>query len=227
MPRSCAGLLFFLGTFGTSLLAVGFADRGHQSSARPADLYRLDVDETADGWNIWCDSFVHEICIAAAAEPTLGTSTGLCGSERWIAMIVPGSPLVAMLYIDDDSACRLACLPARFVESGPAVVTSAFDGDSFAGCVFGPWDESSALCVTAETASIDACDELGLRNQESDIAAVPADNSPRDFEDLMLLEVGAAYAGPLPSWLVWQYATQLAGAARRHGATATISPIAR
>jgi len=207
MPRSRSGLLFFLGTFGASLCAVGFADGGHLSSARPADIYRLDVDDPADGLNTWCDSQLHETCMASA--PALGSSAALHGSDGWIAVIMPGAPLVAALYIDEDTACRLACLPGPSVDPAPSAAALRYGNDPFAGCVFGPWAESSDRLVAAEMATTDACDELGWQDPERGVSA-PGHVAPRDFEELMLLEIGAAYAGPLPSWLVWQYATQLA-----------------
>ena len=50
MRRSRSGLVLFFCTFMGSMMGVGFADGGHQSVGKPADQYRLDLDEPSDDW---------------------------------------------------------------------------------------------------------------------------------------------------------------------------------
>lgn len=217
MRRSRASLLLFFGTFATLLLAVGFADGGHESAGRPIDVYRLDIDEGADGWQ--CPGslgFADELLADSADEAVASNQATDVGSEGWIMIPSPGSPLAIVLYIDDELACDLACAAA----AAPVQVVAACDefasDAELIGCIVGPWHYSQALAaqVTAprvavtienelDSCEIDASDAMDWRQQATVTGGISCDVARED----MALSIAADYAG-VPHQLVWRQAIE-------------------
>ncbi len=220
MRRSRASLLLFFATFATLLLAVGFADGGHESAGRPIDVYRLDIDEAADGWQ--CPGslgFADELLTDSVEETLASNEPADVGSEGWIVIPSPGSPLTIVLYIDDELACDLACgaAAAPVAEVKETVACDNFTADAeLVGCIMGNWPcgrvlaaqlNAPRVAVTIvdelETCEIDASDAMDWRQEAVATAGISCEVACDDIA----LSIAAAYAG-VPDQLLWRQAIE-------------------
>jgi hypothetical protein len=209
MRRSRASLVLFFGTFATLLMAVGFADGGHQSPGRPADLYRLDLDDPADGCSAYSTPRLDEgsLGIQSVANEA-ADGAGLSGSQGWILVPMAGSPIAAVLFVDDDMACLLA-----YVAEGnglPAAGTSfGLDIDNVGpGSAAGPEPENRNRLDAAVSPIEFGCEGFPYGCSTTGIACDEKSAflaSDRPIDDETVLNVAAAYAG-LPNQLIWQHA---------------------
>ena len=211
MRRSRASLLLFFATFTSLLLAVGFADGGHESTGRPIDAYRLDIDEAAEGWH--CAGAVglaEDLLYECNPIPEAVAEEGLSLADDWVFLTAPGSPLTVALLLDEETACQLAyeaeaLASERVVITEPVVSELAVSDAEFAGCIFGPWfcDYAFAAKLAAERA--DAVEAMDWRNEATaTIEPAPAVN---ESSEQLALDAAATFAG-VPHALVWEEAIE-------------------
>jgi hypothetical protein len=210
MRRSRASLLLFFATFTSLLLAVGFADGGHESTGRPIDAYRLDIDEAAEGWH--CAGAVglaEDLLYECSPAPQAIADQGPTAADEWVFLTGPGSPLTVALLLDEETACQLAyeaeALAAeRVAAAEPAKAAPAVSEAEFAGCIFGPWfcDYAFAARLAAEPA--EAVEAMEWRNEAT--AGIEPAAAPESSDELAL-DAAATFAG-VPHALVWEEAIE-------------------
>ena len=211
MRRSRVGLLWFFGSFATLMSAVGFADGGHEYPSKPADLYRLDLDNAAEGCGADYDGRYRPALTDApigktTAAPITAPSDGLPGSDGWILWPISGSPLAVILYVDDETACQVSCWDGQADSPIDNNVDALEIAAAFGGCIVGPWIDQQAVPADQDFWASD-CDDYrcGLAPAAIAVDNVLAAESPADDE--VLWQAAAAYAG-VPSALVWQHAIE-------------------
>ena len=173
MRRSRVGLLWFFGSFATLMSAVGFADGGHQYPSKPADLYRLDLDNAAEGCGADYDGRYRPALTDApigktTAAPITAPSDGLPGSDGWILWPISGSPLAVILYVDDETACQVSCWDGQADSPIDNNVDALEIAAAFGGCIVGPWIDQQAVPADQDFWASD-CDDYrcGLRQPRS------------------------------------------------------------
>ncbi len=203
MRRSRASLLLFFGTFTSLLLAVGFADGGHESTGRPIDIYRLDIDEAAEGWHCAGAVGLAEDLLYESPAPAAVADDGISVSDDWIILTGPGSPLTIALHLDEETACQLAYEAEAQAAESLAIAEPAAPAVVFAGCIFGPWPCDYALAARLAADQIDAADAMDWRNEATaslEPAAVDA-----DLSELFAFEAAITF-GSLPHAFAWNEA---------------------
>jgi len=198
MRRSRASLVLFFATFAALLHAVGFADGGHLSTGRPIDVYRLDVDDPSDAWQCTAEPPAAETdCATIAANLANQAPADDCvaGAEGWIMLPLAGSPFGIALYIDDETACLLAC-------QSTAAATPFIN--EFAGCIAGPLPVDQDWTFAPVAPAAEAADELGWHSEASLGDATP-DLAQDLIDELLTLDLAAAFAG-IPTELLWREA---------------------
>ncbi|HEY1598646.1 MAG TPA: hypothetical protein VGG64_03540 [Pirellulales bacterium] len=228
MRRSRVGLLWFFGSFATLMSAVGFADGGHQHPCKPADMYRLDLDNAADACSFNYDDRRRTTPAAevAAVETSLAPATAslaeLPGSDGWIVWPLSGSPLAVILYVDDETACQLSCWNGQDESNRTEPADVLELAAALSGCIVGPWIDQQEIVASQDVWAGDCddyrCGDRGeFRCCEEDdyrcgLAPTPigVDNVPADdlcADDEVLFQAAAACAG-VPSQLLWQQAIE-------------------
>jgi len=167
MRRSRPALLLFLGTFIGSLVAVGLADGGHQPIARPADIYRMNLDLLADDGN---SPFAQQGAASDAPAAAAGFSdaAALGNMERWwIALPTPTAPMM-LLVLDGRSVQTLTTQIAEQDLSAARLFADALATGGTLGCIIGPWvDDRFAAIEPSSTDDVpadidDSCEALPI-----------------------------------------------------------------
>ncbi len=198
MRRSRASLVLFFATFAALLHAVGFADGGHLSTGRPIDVYRLDVDDPSDSWQCIAEPAAATtdcLAIAASIAEESSADESLAAADCRIMIPLAGSPFGIALYVDDETACLLACQSTAALS--PFV-------NEFAGCIAGPLPDDQDWTYAPIAPSSEASDDLGWHSEASLGDATP-DLALDLIEDLLTLDVAASLAG-VPSEMLWREA---------------------
>ncbi len=178
MRRSRSGLVLFFCTFLGSLMGVGFADGGHQSVGKPADQYRLDLDEPADDWcGLGKLSYAPEPVQQPARDNV--SASGAVGASGWIALPLPGSWPIAVLYVDDETACQIS--------SAHEAAADAQVARAYAGC-----DAAPAATVATDWANeADFVDWSQFSAESFGQLACTLDPSERCFDEYAVPAVPA------------------------------------
>ena len=215
MRRSRCSLLVSLGTFATLLAAVGFADGGHQSPVRPSEFYRLDLDDPIDSWSRSSSArFVDDFIGSATASQGSAEQEVQPGSEGWIAVSIAGSPIVAVLYIDDETACLLACPGTEPAVGVAGAIEASLTEDEPATAAGSPGDANGE--PSAELPWIVLAELYGVeysptpRDIDSKGTCENADEVIDIVDgDQLALRAAAAYSG-LSNQILWQFAVDRA-----------------
>jgi hypothetical protein len=178
----------------------------------------MDIDEAADGWqcpgSLGCadDLLTNDVETSLADVEPAEASSPVPGAEGWIVMPMQGMPLVMVIYLDDETACDLACGNLSSAVSNESVCKFAADEATveavdaeFIGCIIGPWPCGQALAGQFSALQVYSGDEMAWRD-EAAISTAEVSNAPVTSEEMA---IGAAAAfGGVPDSLVWSHAIE-------------------
>ncbi|HVU89643.1 MAG TPA: hypothetical protein VHD36_20100 [Pirellulales bacterium] len=204
MRRSRASLLLFFATFTSLLLAVGFADGGHESTGRPIDIYRLDIDEAAEGWHcVGTVGLAEDLLNEASCVVEVVADEGISVLDDWVILTGPGSPLTVALHLDEETACQLAYEAEAAAAANRDLAPPAAPEAEFAGCIFGPWPCNYAFVASLAAEQIEAADAMDWQREAT--AAREASTPITAASERLALDAAIAFGG-LPHALAWNEA---------------------